>query len=168
MKGEIILCKALPNLNQINHFIADHSILVFTGELRSAKNILTEQVKNTKVMSKDHYLDKMKEICLAAFDIFNEELSEKSILEIGKLLYESWKLKTLLANTIVNKKIEVMVNELMTCGAYGAKVLGAGGGGFIFAIGSADFKRHAIKKFGKGKVLDICFTNNGSVLTTIS
>ena len=39
-------------------------------------------------------------------------------------------------NTIVNKKIEVMVNELMTCGAYGAKVLGAGGGGFIFAIGS--------------------------------
>ena len=51
--------------------------------------------------------------------------------EFGKLLHDSWLVKKSLNNKISNNKIDELYKYGIQSGAYGGKLLGAGGGGFI-------------------------------------
>ena len=49
----------------------------------------------------------------------------------GELLHESWLLKKSLASKISNHQIEEAYEAARSAGAWGGKLLGAGGGGFM-------------------------------------
>ena len=54
--------------------------------------------------------------------------------ELGSLLHKSWELKKKLSPKVSNKKIDRLIKFGLRNGASGAKLLGAGGGGFILYL----------------------------------
>lgn len=161
-KNGTVDIEPVVNIERISHVLDKHSVLIFTGNFRSARNILADQVINTQLLTKDDYLLQMREICIEACKLFQGQFTEESLKEIGELLDESWNLKSQLAESISNKNIDQINDMLRDLGAYGAKVLGAGGGGFVLGIGDGNLKTKAIEKFGRDNIVDFKFTNHGS------
>jgi D-glycero-alpha-D-manno-heptose-7-phosphate kinase len=53
---------------------------------------------------------------------------------LGRLLHENWLIKKSLASRVSNSLIDGLYERAIAAGAYGGKVAGAGGGGFMAFI----------------------------------
>jgi glycosyltransferase involved in cell wall biosynthesis len=83
---------------------------------------------------------------------------------LGELVYESWLSKEKISPYISNGKIKVIIDDVINMGAYGAKLLGSGGCGFVLAICNPIVKKNIIEKY-KESVLDFKIDKTG--VTTI-
>lgn len=102
------------------------SLLLFdTGQTRRASDILEEQRRQTA--SNIEWLDGIKALAREA----RVALARGDFDRLGPLLDENWRLKRRLAPRIANGQIDEMHRLAMEAGATGAKVSGAGGGGFL-------------------------------------
>jgi D-glycero-alpha-D-manno-heptose-7-phosphate kinase len=110
---------------EIQNRLSENILLFFTGVTRKAESILTEQKVN--IGSRLPILRQLKQMAYQA----RESLCAGSIDDIGHLLHESWQLKKQLANGISNAELEDSYQRAKDAGAYGGKVTGAGGGGFL-------------------------------------
>ena len=80
---------------------------------------------------------------------------------IGDYLKENWKLKKKLSNKITSSDIDFHYNHALANGAYGGKLLGAGGGGFMFFIAPPD--THArIQEVTRLRKIPIAIEQEGS------
>jgi D-glycero-alpha-D-manno-heptose-7-phosphate kinase len=103
-------------------------MLFYTGVTRSANTILAEQ--NANVESTRPQLDLLRD--LAGFAV--ERLQAGDTDAIGPAIRESWEAKRKLASGVSNPLIDDMVSHALDAGATGAKLTGAGGGGFLLVI----------------------------------
>ena len=89
-------------------------------------------------------------------------LYDGQLNEFGKILHESWQLKTKLASRISNEVIEDVYKTARTAGAIGGKLLGAGGGGFfLFYCEKQNHQRLRDALYGL-KEMPFSFDNEGS------
>lgn len=102
-------------------------MMFYTGDVRSASNILAEQSKNVTRGDKEKNQIKM---CELTRDL-KCKLESNSISSMGEILHESWQLKRTLATGISNPVIDEYYDIALKNGALGGKLLGAGGGGFL-------------------------------------
>jgi D-glycero-alpha-D-manno-heptose-7-phosphate kinase len=103
-------------------------MLFYTGITRSANTILAEQSANMEVTRPE--LDLLRDLAgLAA-----ERLRSGDLDAIGPAVRESWEAKRKLASGVTNGEIDFAVSRALDAGAAGAKVTGAGGGGFLLVI----------------------------------
>lgn len=109
------------------HRLEQNLLLFYTGTVRSANEILSEQKKNITQADKNENLRKM---CGLAQEM-KEALEQNDLSHFGSILHESWELKKTLAGGISNPKIDEAYARAMQSGALGGKLLGAGGGGFL-------------------------------------
>lgn len=100
-------------------------LLFFTNTTRQSSSILTEQKE--KISDTIGFLNKIKQL---AFDAVNS-LESGDIDMIGTLLAKNWELKKNLSSNISNEVIDEMYNMAISGGSTGAKIAGAGGGGFL-------------------------------------
>jgi D-glycero-alpha-D-manno-heptose-7-phosphate kinase len=107
-------------------FLQDHLLLYFTGFSRFASEVAKSQIENTP--RKKHELFAMRQMVEEAISILN---NSDSIIEFGKLLHESWRLKRILSDKISTSEIDEIYDASREAGALGGKLLGAGGGGFM-------------------------------------
>ncbi|MFH1387072.1 MAG: kinase [bacterium] len=107
--------------------LQDHLMLFFTRYSRNASEIAREQIKNTPLKAQE--LKAMKEMVERAIDVLNGP--DEELFEFGKLLNESWRLKSGLTKLISTSEIDDIYNAALKAGAVGGKLLGAGGGGFM-------------------------------------
>ena len=127
-KVEVIsLTNKIKNIEILN----SHLVLVYTGINRDADNILAE----VSLMSNEVYESIRKQVLLSK-KMFESIIStgQLDLKEISDSLNEAWRLKKQYSNSIVNKEIEFIINNILENGAKAIKLLGAGGGGFILAI----------------------------------
>ena len=110
-----------------------HLMLFFTGISRFASNIAKAQIQNTPDKTKE--LNLMYEMVDEAIDILG---NKRNILEFGKLLNETWKLKRSLSDKISNPAIDNIYETALSAGALGGKIIGAGGGGFMLLFVSPE------------------------------
>lgn len=103
-------------------------MLFYTGITRSANTILAEQSANMDVTRPE--LDILRD--LAGFAV--ERLRSGDLDAIGPAVRESWEAKRKLASGVTNGKIDLAVSRALHAGAAGAKLTGAGGGGFLLVI----------------------------------
>jgi D-glycero-alpha-D-manno-heptose-7-phosphate kinase len=103
-------------------------MLFYTGVTRSANTILAEQNANVDVIRPQ--LDFLRD--LAGFAV--ERLRGGDVDAIGPAVRESWEAKRKLASKISNGQIDHAVTRALDAGASGAKLTGAGGGGFLLVI----------------------------------
>ena len=75
-----------------------------------------------------------------------------------------WERKKRLSGGVSNKYINNICNVAMKNGAYGAKLLGSGGGGFVYILCPANKKKKIEKKMGKLKIVNFVFENSGSTI----
>ena len=116
-------------------------LLFFTGVSRHASKIAAEQIKNFSARKSE--LTAMYQMVEEAVKILDRKTDPAE--EFGKLLHESWMLKRSLANAVTNQEIDDVYEIGCKAGAYGGKLLGAGGGGFILFIAPPD-KHTAIRE----------------------
>jgi D-glycero-alpha-D-manno-heptose-7-phosphate kinase len=119
--------------------LEDHLFLVFTGLTRPAGQILREQRANID----QHFptLCRMAD----AVPAFVDHLLAGRLRELGTLLHENWLLKKQLASTISNPVLDELYDAGMRHGAWGGKILGAGGGGCLLLLLAPD-RRPAVRK----------------------
>ena len=106
----------------------DSLMLYYTGITRSSSSILNSQIGD--ITGKMEYYDRMREMAYRC-----AELLEKSdIGGVGRLLDEGWAVKKSLSNGISNDRIDRIYERARKAGAYGGKITGAGGGGFLLLL----------------------------------
>jgi len=103
-------------------------MLFYTGITRSANTILAEQ--NANVAATRPQLDLLRD--LAGFAA--ERLRGGDVDAIGPAVRESWEAKRKLASGVSNGQVDGAVSRALDAGASGAKLTGAGGGGFLLVL----------------------------------
>jgi len=124
----------------------NHLLIFFTGITRSASDILTEQKSKT-----GQNIEVMKKMSDSVFD-FRDKLVAGDFKTLGEILREGWSRKKTLASNLSNPIIDDIYNEGIKCGAWGGKILGAGGGGCILFIAPTEKKntiRESLKSIAK-------------------
>lgn len=118
----------IPKSQSIN--LLSNSLLLWTGEIRSATKVLQDQEKNydlneANLISLTKLVDDFK---------FNLLKKEGSLIEIGKIITSGWEIKKKFSSLITTPKISDIISELKIQNCLGYKLLGAGGGGFVYAL----------------------------------
>lgn len=80
--------------------------------------------------------------------------------EYGRLLDSAWLLKKQMDHAISNSEIDIMYDRCKQAGAYGAKLLGAGGGGYMLAL--TDDRNKIKREFADRVCLDVGISHEGA------
>jgi len=131
-KDDTVEVERINVQNGLKRKLGANLLLFFTNVTRKADTILTEQKE--KILDNLEYHNLIKELALKA----KEAILNKKVDKIGNLLTENWKLKKELSSNITNTLIDEMYNKAIQGGATGAKVSGAGGGGFLLTYCKRD------------------------------
>ena len=115
--------------------ISEEFTLLYTGKTRSANELLAKQSANAG--SRTSQLNRM---CEQAREV-RDALLAGELSKVGELLNEGWELKRELANGITIPEIDELYQTILSCGATGGKLLGAGGGGFILFHGDSSVRQ---------------------------
>jgi D-glycero-alpha-D-manno-heptose-7-phosphate kinase len=110
-------------------------MLFYTGVTRSADSILVEQRAN--IGSTRPQLDLLRDLAGFAAD----RLRNGDVDAIGPAMRESWEAKRKLAAGVSNDEVDAAVTRALDAGATGAKLTGAGGGGFLLVICPPEYQR---------------------------
>ncbi|MGO8860064.1 MAG: GHMP kinase [Acidimicrobiales bacterium] len=112
-------------------------LLFWTGNIRDARQILSEQQRNVEVED-----GRLRAMCDQVSEL--EQLlraSELDITSLGRLLDRGWELKRGLASGISGSDIDGLYEKALAAGAAGGRLCGAGGAGFLLFVAEPD--RHA-------------------------
>jgi D-glycero-alpha-D-manno-heptose-7-phosphate kinase len=144
--------------------LEESMLLFYTGVSRSAAPILHEQshrsVNDSITVDSLHGIKNNVETGRGM-------LERGEIPELGALLGESWHLKKNLNSLVTNDEIDAKYRLALSLGAWGGKILGAGGGGFFLLL--ADPSRHDIiaDSLGGWKRVVVKLDNEGTTVRKI-
>lgn len=127
---------------QKRSLLENHLLLFFTGINRAASSVLTEQ--RSKIAEHFETYKKMADLV----PDFKKALMDGNIKGMADLLNEGWQYKKGLASNITNSLIDNLFDAGINAGAWGGKILGAGGGGCLLFLAPLD-KRDGIKELVK-------------------
>lgn len=137
----------------------ERSLLLFhTGILRDASKIASSYVPSLTSKKDQHY---------QLMDITEQGircLKRNDYRTLGNLIHQTWDMKKQLSPQVTNKKIDDMFNRGMSIGAFGGKLLGAGGGGcllFIINPAQRDDIIYSLERMGAIHI-DFEFEQHGS------
>jgi D-glycero-alpha-D-manno-heptose-7-phosphate kinase len=150
-----------------NHLLTElqnNLLMFYTGDQRSASNILTEQKKNS---SQEDKFNTLKQMVALVYDM-KSALDTGNLDSIGALLHENWLLKKQLAAGISNTAIDNAYDIALKNGATGGKLLGAGGGGFLLFYCPAHAQQKLIQALKPLRQFDFKFDTEGSKLIHFS
>ena len=107
--------------------LQEHLLLVFTGISRLAPVVAQTVIDNLK--NRTGELRAMQQMVDRAIALLASPSAD--IVEFGRLLDESWRLKRRLSDRVSNSDVDSLYETATRAGAVGGKLLGAGGGGFV-------------------------------------
>lgn len=142
--------------NQQREIFNKNIVLFNTGITRSSSDILSEQ--KVQIGSNIDHLHTIKRIAESSEVHINNLDFEK----LGDLLNISWNNKRLLANRISNSEIDEIYEAGKKAGAFGGKLLGAGGGGFFLFLCSTEKQEELKKSLISYEVLPVKFSEFGT------
>jgi D-glycero-alpha-D-manno-heptose-7-phosphate kinase len=137
-------------------YLQGELMLFYSGITRSADAILEEQTAN--VAAKLAQLALLRDLAEGAA----EALRHGETDEVGVALNKSWAVKRELASGVSNTLLDAAVDAAVDAGATGAKVAGAGGGGFVLAICPVQYQAAVRAALPQMKELPIKIDPHGS------
>jgi D-glycero-alpha-D-manno-heptose-7-phosphate kinase len=135
----------------------DHLMLFFTGFSRFASDIEADKIK--KISKKKDELDTLYKMVDEAVRILSED---GSLIDFGKMLHESWKIKKSLSEKVSTSHIDDIYETAIRNGAIGGKILGAGGGGFVLFFVRPDQRDKLREALGSLLYVPFGFDTTGS------
>ena len=154
---EDIVVHRIPLSPQRMTEFEQHLFIVFTGIRRKASDVVGPQL--TKVATNTAILRRMRVMVDRGWDILT---GEKPLAEFGALLHEAWMEKRGLDNGIANAQIDQMYERGRQAGAWGGKLLGAGGGGFLLFFAPPDMHPPLERVFSDYPALSVRINAPGS------
>jgi D-glycero-alpha-D-manno-heptose-7-phosphate kinase len=137
--GEEVVAEEVA-LSAVDRRALQRNILLFyTGITRSADLILAEQ--NANINARRPQLDLLRDLAVFAAD----RLRAGDIDVVGAAMRESWEAKRKLASGVSNDRVDGAIARALDAGATGAKLTGAGGGGFLLVICPMG-RQHAVRE----------------------
>lgn len=140
--------------------LENNLLMFYTGDQRSASNILAEQKKNISAADKFNSLQAM--VALVPDSV--KAIQDGEFVDFGKILHENWLLKKELASGISNAGINQAYEAALNSGAIGGKLLGAGGGGFLLFYVPEPNHAKVIESLKRLRKFDFKFESEGSKL----
>jgi D-glycero-alpha-D-manno-heptose-7-phosphate kinase len=141
--------------------LQDGLLMLYTGLVRSADDILREQSHNTQA-------DEEKRVSLQRMVGIASQMREALLYNdldgFGELLHEGWMEKRKLAAGISKPCIDEWYKTARTHGAIGGKILGAGGGGFLLLYAPAEKHPTICEALPELRPIDFRFEPQGSKL----
>ena len=131
--------------------LEDNLLLFFTGYSRSAGSILKEQDEKSRQSDRDmtDNLHFVKELGYQS----QEALEVGDLQRFGELMNVHWEHKKRRSGGMSNSDIDTWYQLAMENGAFGGKLIGAGGGGFLMFYAQDKTKlRHTMTRAGLKEV----------------
>lgn len=144
--------------------LESHCMLFYTGITRSASDVLAVQQQD--ITLKIETYKKMAD----SVDLFRVYLESGDMKNVGAMLDKAWEMKRSLSSGISSSAIDKLYALARECGAYGGKLLGAGGGGCVLIVAAPGWHagiREALANEATTTGLDgfkeipFCFTQAG-------
>lgn len=141
---------------QMRRLMSNELLLFYTGITRSADTILKEQSANTA--DRLTQLGQLRDLAGEAVD----GLRSGDVEAVGVAMNKSWQAKRILASGVSNSQIDEAVETALAAGAMGAKVTGAGGGGFLLVVCPLERQRAVREALSHMRELPIKIDPSGS------
>jgi D-glycero-alpha-D-manno-heptose-7-phosphate kinase len=122
--------------------LESHIMLAFSGQTRFSSETAGKQIEKINNGSIDNQMQIIYEIAKEGLDLFR---SNADIYKIGKLMDKTWQIKRSLTAQMSTSLIDEAYQAAIDNGAYGGRLLGAGGGGFLMLFAPPE-KHEQIKK----------------------
>ncbi len=137
--------------------IEQHLFIVYTGVKRRASDIETKKVKSFS--QNKNTLHKMRQMVDRGSDLL---LNNASLEDFGRLLHVSWLAKRSLDSVVSSNAIDEIYQRGLDAGAWGGKLLGAGGGGFVIFIAPPEAHARLQACFADKFIMDVKIDAPGS------
>jgi len=141
--------KPLSITSEFRDHLRDSMVLIYSNEQRVSDNI-----------AKSHENKDKTPILKLAHEAYSHLLSE-DIKSMGKLMYDAWLEKSKISSHVSTKSVDSIISTCMNAGAYGAKLLGAGGCGFVLILCDPSVKKK-ISEIFVDNILEFDFDYNGA------
>lgn len=133
--------------------------LVFTGMSRRASSVLSESPEDEA-----DRLARLRAIREQA-DEARAHLECGDLAGLGALLEGAWQAKRGITASVSNEELDDIHNRLLDLGASGAKLLGAGGGGFFLVHGGPDLRARLDSELGQShRIIPLAVDFDGSTI----
>ncbi len=137
-------------------------MLVYTGVQRSASATVDEQVSRTREKKIHKELQHLLDLCQEGLSLLESGKLETGMKEFGKLLSDGWETKRKLSSAVTNARIDEIYEAGMRAGAYGGKLCGAGGGGFMLFLAPEHAQEALRQTFGAENCVKIATEDEGA------
>ena len=137
-------------------------ISIYTGTSRESAHIIEDQ--QSAMANRDQTtiesLIRMKEIAIE----MRRSIRKEDIKALGGQLHDSWNLKKSTSRLITNQGIDILYERARELGAYGGKIAGAGGGGYLILLASPENRSQIVSNLVKDDmvVLPVVLTGVGA------
>lgn len=149
--------------DEVMENLSRHLMLIHTGIARRATETVAVQIEKIRSKEIDGDLSSLYDLvadCVAKLERGGRDL----LPELGRMLSESWYIKRSLSNRISTDEIDGIFEAIVGAGAYGAKLCGAGGGGFFMALVPPERQQGLIKTLAPLAVMPIDIDVDGTAL----
>lgn len=141
------------------------ALILYTEKKRDADDILKKQSEGTASVDKMRVLREMRDLASEMRGVIS---GRGNLDEFARLLHVGWELKRSLGFGISDPFIDDWYATARKLGAQGGKLLGAGGGGFVFLLAPPE-KHEAIREaMGRPRELKFQVDRLGSRIIFIS
>ncbi|KAG1683638.1 L-fucose kinase [Nymphon striatum] len=127
----------------------DHLVLIYTGKVRLARNILQNTIRNWYARDPS-VVNSLREMVNKQPDVIRALLSG-DLQSLGTIMNRTWELKKIIAPGCEPAQVKNMM-DLLKDHVYGQFLAGAGGGGFLCAVS---------KKPNSAEFINNLFENEG-------
>jgi D-glycero-alpha-D-manno-heptose-7-phosphate kinase len=134
-----------------------HLFIVFSGVTRKAADVVAGQL--ARVCDNRDTLNRMRTMVDEGWDILT---SGRPLCEFGRLLHEAWLAKRSLDTAVSPPEIDELYRTGMANGAFGGKLLGAGGGGFLLFFAPPEAHAALRQAFADRRLLTTSINAPGS------
>lgn len=146
-------------MNQLNTSM----VLVHTGIARRATTTVAAQIEVTRKRVIDKELSELYRLVEECV-LLLESSTEGWLSQLGDMLSASWRIKRTLSRDISNANLDELFETIIACGAYGAKLCGAGGGGFFLALIAPERVQALAERVAPLAVIPVSIDVDGSTL----
>ena len=137
-----------------------NSLLVYTGGARRAETVLSGQASNMEANRSG-----LETICSITHDMVAALQGNSLDLPLmGSMLSESWAIKRTFAANVTNTEIDERYQSGIASGAWGGKLLGAGGSGFLLFLVPAERQAAMLSRMGNPPAFPLVLDTTGSAL----
>jgi D-glycero-alpha-D-manno-heptose-7-phosphate kinase len=140
-------------------------LLLYTGKTRNASKLLAKQNELTKVDKKTKLsLHAIKELCEEG----SHYLEHGDPKSVGLTLGKSWALKKSIQDGISSNEIDQNYVGMIKRGAWGGKLLGAGGGGFFLVMAPREIHSEIVSSVSNWRPIDFEFDSKGATINQLT